>query len=388
MKCKRPYIVKGLVAVRCGQCTPCRITKKREWATRLMLEAKEYENISFVTLTYSDEALYEESLITDIDEDGHIKATLEPRHPQLFIKRLRKSLAPSKIRHFYVGEYGDHGERPHYHLILFGYPSCKYGEPKLKYKNVSYEKDGPRYYEKNQCTCDSCQLIQSKWKYGFTKNERPRDVKAVGEYACGYVTKKMTNQNNEITEHWLNGRHPEFARMSNGGGKSKEGGIGSKAAKDMAQFYLTDLGQSYLQEHGDVEGTVIIAGKQLSIGSYLKDKIRNEIFTEKEILQIKANKVQELQKEAEESLYEWLEGEIPEEKLGRASIAQQLKELKIQQIIAESKQAIHNMEKRHKMFKGGNYEQFETIEREHRQRETFLQEHYRKAIAEGKERST
>lgn len=60
----------------------------------------------FLTLTYNKES---------IPKDG----SLDKRHFQLFMKRLRKQHV-GKIKFFHCGEYGDELGRPHYHAILFG----------------------------------------------------------------------------------------------------------------------------------------------------------------------------------------------------------------------------------------------------------------------------
>lgn len=76
-----------------------------------MLESKMHESNSFVTFTYSDEYL---------PPDG----SLNYRHFQLFLKRLRAKLWKAKrppFRFFVVGEYGDSFGRPHFHALLFGY---------------------------------------------------------------------------------------------------------------------------------------------------------------------------------------------------------------------------------------------------------------------------
>lgn len=67
-----------------------------------------HEENSFLTLTYSDEML---------PSDGSVHV----RELQLFMKRLRKAIAPQKVRYYACGEYGDRTWRPHYHLVLFGF---------------------------------------------------------------------------------------------------------------------------------------------------------------------------------------------------------------------------------------------------------------------------
>ncbi len=73
-----------------------------------MLESKFHSETCFITLTYNDENL-------------PFNNSLSKRHAQLFIKRLRKKVAPLKIRYFLAGEYGGRKGRAHYHLVLFGY---------------------------------------------------------------------------------------------------------------------------------------------------------------------------------------------------------------------------------------------------------------------------
>ena len=101
----------------CGKCLACRVKKRREWTTRLLLEMLKSDCGCFLTLTYSEDYVP----VTDSGE-----RTLEKRDLQLFMKRFRANLDHYKKRHvpvryFAVGEYGSHGtQRPHYHIILFG----------------------------------------------------------------------------------------------------------------------------------------------------------------------------------------------------------------------------------------------------------------------------
>lgn len=70
-------------------------------------ESESHEGTTFATLTYNDEWLP--------PPDG----CLVKRDLQLFLKRLRKLVAPRRIKYYACGEYGAR-RRPHYHLILFG----------------------------------------------------------------------------------------------------------------------------------------------------------------------------------------------------------------------------------------------------------------------------
>ena len=91
----------------CGRCIGCRLERSRQWALRLVHEKRFHERSSFITLTYAKEHL---------PRDG----SLDVKHFQDFMKRLRKDLDPQKLRFFHAGEYGEKGGRPHYHAIIFG----------------------------------------------------------------------------------------------------------------------------------------------------------------------------------------------------------------------------------------------------------------------------
>lgn len=119
----------------CGHCIGCRLDYSRDWATRCVLEAKQYKYNVFLTLTYNDENLPYTYLCDKIDGTVTEVPVLVRKDLQDFLKRLRfywdKNYDPSKpntpnfccessqIRVYYCGEYGEIGHRPHYHLILF-----------------------------------------------------------------------------------------------------------------------------------------------------------------------------------------------------------------------------------------------------------------------------
>ena len=102
----------------CGRCIGCRLEYSRTWAMRIMHESQLHDHNTFITLTYSED---------EIPED----LSLSKNEWQLFLKKLRKSLEPKKIRFYMCGEYGLDQDllelgisspgRPHFHAIIFGH---------------------------------------------------------------------------------------------------------------------------------------------------------------------------------------------------------------------------------------------------------------------------
>ena len=81
-------------------------------------------------------------------------------------------------------------------------------------------------------------------------------------YIAGYVTKKMT----DADDRRLEGRPPEFARMS------LKPGIGAGAVSDIASTVLTHD----LSVDGDVPVTLRSGGKVKPLGRYLVRRLRKE----------------------------------------------------------------------------------------------------------------
>jgi len=73
----------------CNNCVGCRLDRARQWAMRCMDEASLYPNNSFITLTFNDENLPK-------------FRSLEVGIFQKFMKRLRKEVAPLRLRFFIV----------------------------------------------------------------------------------------------------------------------------------------------------------------------------------------------------------------------------------------------------------------------------------------------
>lgn len=250
MLCERPFVKDGK-AFGCGQCFPCRFNRRRIWTHRILLEAAQYAKSCFATLTYRDENLMTSSGLPATLEAG-LLASLQPEDLRDFLKRLRKAIAPTRIRFYAVGEYGDESWRPHYHVALFGFDGCARG------RTLRRPGSGrPRWEE----CCELCRLVGEKWKLGDVDLGMLEPDSA--QYLAGYVTKKMTAYDDDR----LNGRHPEFARMSN------RPGIGYDAMHEVA---------SVLMEHGlengeDVPGSLRHGKRELPLGRYLQQNLRKMV---------------------------------------------------------------------------------------------------------------
>lgn len=173
-----------LVQVPCGRCIGCRLERSRQQAMRMTHELKMHEQSCYITLTYRDDQLI---------YGGQSHGILHPDHVTKFLKRLRKRIG--KFRYYYCGEYGDIGNRPHYHAIIFG---LDFQDKKLD----SVSKLGDNYYHSD--------LLDDIWSHGRC---------IIGDvtfescaYVARYVMKKRMGKTKETYEK--DGIHPEFARMS------------------------------------------------------------------------------------------------------------------------------------------------------------------------------
>lgn len=251
MLCRNPVVL-GIEPFRCGQCMPCRLNRRRIWSHRLMLEALLHGSSVFVTLTYSD---------VHLPADG----SLQPKDVQLFLKRLRLKLKMEydiTVRYFCVGEYGDESFRPHYHMALFGYPVCERGRTDQRLMN--WRRRGSAA---SGC-CQWCNLLEDCWQLGGVDIGELNAKSA--QYVVGYVTKKMTKEDDPR----LNGRAPEFARMS------LKPGLGAGAVSAIALALNDDEGGKLLQRDGDVPVVVQHGGRKFPLGRYLRRLLREEIGIE------------------------------------------------------------------------------------------------------------
>lgn len=145
----------------CNGCIGCRLSYSKQWALRIMHEAKQYSKNCFITLTYDDEQLPSDQ-------------SLNVKHFQKFIKRLRKKYSNRTIRYFHCGEYGDLNNRPHYHACIF---------------NLDFE-DKEIFSSQNGYKTYSSKTLENLWGKGFTITADLTQLSA--EYTARYVLKKVT----------------------------------------------------------------------------------------------------------------------------------------------------------------------------------------------------
>ena len=189
------------LSIPCGRCMGCRLERSRQWAVRIMHEAKLYSDNCFVTLTFNDDGLSSQCVNNSLDRN----------HVRLFLYRLRSRFRRGvdvvdrrtglvkdvykrdKIRVFYCGEYGDKLGRPHYHLCLFNmdFPD----------KKVFKRSKGFVYYVSD--------VLSLLWPYGNCMiSDLTFDSAA---YVARYCLKKITGD--QADDHYQ-GRLPEFCQAS------------------------------------------------------------------------------------------------------------------------------------------------------------------------------
>lgn len=264
MRCLKPVLVPDVGFVPCGQCIPCRLNYARQWSIRIMDEAKMSKKSCFLTLTY--------------DED-HLPAnrSVAKREVQLFLKRLRKAVAPDKIRFFASGEYGEHYQRPHYHLALFG-----------------IDVDSPVFVDRHYSPKRKVFYARMPvWSNGFV---------AVGHltvdsanYIAGYMVKKIKGK--DAKEHYKNlGIESEFALMS------RRPGIGGD--------FLEKQGQ-HLKE----VDFCVCKGRKQPLPRYYRNKLFSEDERDALLMKKKSDEFDKWLADQENGVkYEYLTPEQEEEK--------------------------------------------------------------------------
>lgn len=213
----------------CGKCIGCRMSYAREWANRLLLERTQHDTSCFLTLTIDNDHILDlcgrSKVNPETGELEKVSISLDKRHTQLFMKRLRKACPDDKIRFYAVGEYGEESGRPHYHLILFG---LHFPPGDLVWKRKSELKHD--YYESA--------LIRRIWPYG--NNIVAACTWESCCYCARYMLKKLKGPEAQLYAD--NDLQPPFVLMS------RKPGIGADA------YHRWRFGYQYKYVLGDDDG--------------------------------------------------------------------------------------------------------------------------------------
>lgn len=237
----------------CGNCIGCRLEYSREWANRGYLETKSWKQNWFVTITYDDENMTTLEETKDQNEitywnNGTWNGTLVPKELTQFIKNVRQIMKrkynEDNIRFMACGEYGEEGQRPHYHIIFFNLnlPTDTFFEPKIINKET---------YFRNK-------IIEQAWTKGISNISEATWNNIA--YTARYITKKVNGKTS--SEHYASkGQTKEFLRVSRAPGigryyydekkeeiykndeiiiVNKEGAISTKPPKYFDKLYEKD----------------------------------------------------------------------------------------------------------------------------------------------------
>lgn len=192
---------KGLnIKVPCGKCIGCRLDYSRMWATRSVHEAfmhDHYQNCSFITLTFNNEML----------QNRTVGYSLNKVSFRSWIKRLRKAVYSKYGRTFRFmacGEYGSRHQRPHYHMLIYGF---NFPDKKVWKYNKIHGKEV--IYYRSDFLEDIWRPAHISDSYGFSVIG---DVNFESSaYVARYVTKKLFGA---VAEKVYRDREPEFLTTS------------------------------------------------------------------------------------------------------------------------------------------------------------------------------
>lgn len=165
---------------------------------------------------------------------------------QDFMKRLRKHIAPKKIRYFHCGEYGERLQRPHYHALIFGHEFAD--------KTIWKESANSKIY--------ISQELATLWPFGFSTIANVTFETAA--YVSRYVLKKMNGEKAETHYRTTDSETGEqFDVQSEYITMSRRPGIAHK----WFEKYKTDVFPS---------DEVVIKGKQMKPPKYYSGLFQHE----------------------------------------------------------------------------------------------------------------
>ncbi len=154
-----------------------------------MDEAKLHKENCLITLTYKE-------------TDGNVNK----RDLQKFFKRLRRRIAPKTIRYYACGEYGGRNDRPHYHIVCFGWFPHD-----AKYVTT---KKGVEYY--------GSKFLEEVWRNDEEARQDGREggfvsIAALNFRACRYCCKylqKLDDRHHKVKPFTVMSRKPGIGANS------------------------------------------------------------------------------------------------------------------------------------------------------------------------------
>lgn len=173
--------VKETLLVPCGKCWMCRKRKAKDWAIKLINEAKYHKEACFITLTFDNKILLDEnSKARKMGALPNFPYTINAskEYFKKFMKRLRKKFSYKKITFYHIGEYGEKTHRAHHHAILFG---VNFNEDA---KKAELSKSGKEQF--------FSQTLEDLWACGRTRFQLINDNNIM--YIAGYTQKKYVNK--------------------------------------------------------------------------------------------------------------------------------------------------------------------------------------------------
>lgn len=187
----------------CNNCDGCRTDRRKQLALRVVHECQMHEFNYFVTLTQTMEL-------------RPVSNSLSKRDLQLFNKRLRSHYGIGgegrKMSFLGCGEYGKHGDNPHYHEILMS--------------DVPLFTDGKLWRKDPTGPVFKSGQLEELWGKGLC--EVTSTSYATAAYVAGYTLKKLLSADDPSlvrvspVDGGLHTVEPEFALMS------RRPGLGSR----------------------------------------------------------------------------------------------------------------------------------------------------------------
>lgn len=153
----------GTLRIPCQTCHECLKIRSMDFALRSQHELAYHVDSSFLNLTY------DENHVPTIEQFYKTREKFAN-----FLKRLRKSIEPKKIKYLASHEYGGKTHRPHHHAIIFGHSFSDW-------KLYSVSKKGHNLYTSQELT--------DLWTYGGAKLGTATGASAY--YIASYALKSI-----------------------------------------------------------------------------------------------------------------------------------------------------------------------------------------------------